>query len=77
MKKIFAVFIVIFTLILMGAIPVCGDAFSVSINGSAADFTYAPIVNNDTVYMEVKELLGLGWKCCGMGCRQRCLCGFP
>ena len=59
MKKIFAVFIVMFTLILVGAIPVCGDAFSVSINGSAADFTYAPIVNNDTVYMEVKELLGL------------------
>lgn len=59
MKKILAVFVFVSLIAVFWVVPVCGDAFSVSINGIDADFAYAPIVNNGCVYVEIKELFRL------------------
>lgn len=59
MRRTLAIIVLAIALVLVRVVPVCGDAFAVYINGTAAEFSHAPIVNAGQVYIEIKELFGL------------------
>ncbi|HHX94518.1 MAG TPA: M1 family metallopeptidase [Clostridia bacterium] len=59
MKRIISLIILISAAILVWVIPVCGDSFSVYVNGIAWELEHTPIVNSGDVYLEIKELFAL------------------
>lgn len=59
MKRILALLICSLAAVFFWAVPVCGDAFSVYINGTAAEMDHIPIVNSGKVFFEIEDLFGL------------------
>ena len=59
MKRIFSVVALVSAVLLLWVVPVCGDAFSVYINGTAVELDYTPIIHSGHVYLEVEELFSL------------------
>jgi len=56
MKRLLAVIIFLSLILAVWVVPVCGDAFLVSVNGVTAKLSHAPIVHHDQVYIEIEEL---------------------
>lgn len=59
MKRFLSIAAIILASILLWVVPVCGDSFTVYVNGTVAEFENTPIVYSGKVYMELKELFGL------------------
>ena len=59
MKRNLAVFVLIMGVLSLWVVPVSGDAYTVYINGTAAQLDHEPVLNSEGVYLEISDLFAL------------------